>query len=296
MTKKMLFLVNPKAGNGEIAGKLLDVVTLFTQGGYRVTVHPTSDAGEIPSIIAQQGNRYDIIVSSGGDGTFNETVSGMMQLEQHPLLGYLPAGTCNDLAASLGIPANPISAAKTILNGVPMEMDVGSFNQQWFAYVAGFGALTDVPYTTTQHDKKYLGRMAYLLNGVKSLGDIRPINVAVDWDHGHIEDSILVGLVSSTTSVGGFKTKKSDAVCLNDGLYEVVLVKNIKNILDYPAVAAALLRRDFTDPRIHSFQTKHIQFAFDRPISWTLDGEFGGVVTNVSICNHQKALTIMTPK
>ena len=202
MNRKMLFFVNPKAGQLELRNRLMEVLSVFTAAGYDVTVHTTLGAGDLTSFLIREAEHYDLVVCAGGDGTLNETVSGLMQLHHRPLLGYLPAGTVNDVAATLGLSRDPVEAARTVIGGTPYAIDIGSLGQdRWFTYVAGFGAFTDVSYQTPQQDKRIFGRLAYLLNGVKSLGEIRPIHVRVETDTETIEDDVLLGLVCSTTSV-----------------------------------------------------------------------------------------------
>jgi len=295
MKKKMLFFVNPNAGHAEIRACLMEVLEIFTLGGYDVTVHPTSHAREITEVIAAVGEQYDRIVSTGGDGTLNETVSGLMQLEHPPVLGYIPGGTVNDVASTLNLPKNILDAAKVVVSGQEFPLDIGSFNRDWFTYVAAFGAFTDVAYQTPQEGKRVLGRMAYLLAGVRAIGDIQPIHVRAITGDATVEDDVIVGLVASTTSVGGFKAKPDLDISLNDGLSEVVLVKDIKNLVDFSAVTGALMRQDFSSDYFYTLQTDAIRFEFDRPVAWTLDGEFGGSVTEVEIRNHPRALRIMIP-
>lgn len=295
MKKKMLFFVNPNAGHSEIRNNLMEVLEIFTLAGYDVTVHPTSRPREITEILTADAEGYDIIVATGGDGTLNETVSGLMRMEKRPLLGYIPGGTVNDVASTLRVPKNPLEAARAIVSGREIEVDVGRHNNNWFTYVAAFGAFTDVAYLTPQGEKRILGRLAYLLAGVKALGEIRPIHVRVEHDEGTIEDDVLFGLVASTTSVGGFKAKGELDICLNDGLHEVVLVRDIKTLFGFTDVASALLRQDFTGPHFHMLQTRNIRFDFDREVPWTLDGEFGGSGRTAVIRNHCRALRIMVP-
>lgn len=295
MRKKMLFLVNPKAGHGDVRNNLMEILQIFTQGGYDVTVHPTSGPRDITQQIAQYGEAYDKIVSIGGDGTLNETVSGLMQLNHPPVLGYIPNGTVNDVASTLRIPKNPIEAAKTIVHGQEFTMDIGVFNDRWFAYVAAFGAFTDVSYRTPQGDKKILGRLAYLLQGVNRLTDMRPVHVRMWVDGQMIEDDVLFGMVASTTSVGGFKIKDELEISLNDGLSEVVLVRNIENLDDFNRVATALLKQDFRNPYFYLYKTNRVRFQFDKPVAWTLDGESGGEVKVAEVRNCHRALRIMVP-
>lgn len=295
MRKKMLFFVNPNAGHGAARGNLMEILQIFTQGGFDVTVHPTTGPKDITHKIVQMGRDYDMVCAIGGDGTLNETVSGLMQLDSPPVLGYLPAGTVNDVASTLQIPKNPAEAAKMIVTGREFELDIGAFNDRWFAYVAAFGAFTDVAYQTPQGDKKILGRLAYLLQGVNRLTDLRPIHIRMWVDGQMVEDDVLFGMVASTTSVGGFRIKEDMDISLNDGLSEVVVVRNIENLDDFNRVATALLKRDFRCPHFYVYKTDKVRFQFEKPVAWTLDGESGGEVKAAEIRNCKRAIRIMVP-
>ena len=295
MKKRMLFFLNPNAGHTEIRAHLMDVLDIFTRAGYDVTVHPTARPGEMAELIAAEGGRYDCITVTGGDGTVNEAVGGLMRLDCPPPLGYLPGGTVNDVAATLQLPKNPLEAAAVVTGGREARIDLGQFNGRWFAYVAAFGAFTSVAYDTAQNDKRLLGRMAYLLRSVMSLGEIRPIPVRAASAERTIEDRVILGLVASTTSVGGFRAKPNLGVSLNDGLSEVIMVREIGSMAELNAAAAAALRQDFDSEFFYKFQTSRIEFEFDDEVPWTLDGEFGGAVRRAEIRNRQRALRILIP-
>ncbi len=296
MNQKLLFFVNPKAGHLELRNSLMDILQVFTAGGYDVTVHPTQGPKDLTGWIVRHGAEYDRIVCAGGDGTLNEAISGLMQLEQRPPLGYIPGGTVNDVAATLDLSRSPVEAARDIVHGKPYAIDIGSFGEnQWFAYVAGFGAFTDVAYDTPQQGKRLLGRMAYLINGVKSLGEIRPIPVRMEVNDQVIEDNVLLGLVCSTTSVGGFRAKTGRGIHLDDGLSEVVVAKNITTLADLNALGTLLFQREFDPHFFYTFQTSQIRFSFPSPVKWTLDGEYGGSVSEVEVHNNNKAVEIIVP-
>ena len=298
MRKKLLFFINPKAGQLELRHHLIDMIDVFTAGGYDVTVHTTQGPRDLTECMAREGNCYDLVVCAGGDGTLNEAVSGLMQLEDRPALGYIPGGTCNDVASTLGIPKDPVEAARAVLSGHPRPIDIGSFGpDRWFTYVAGFGAFTDVAYETPQQEKRVLGRLAYLLQGAKSLAELKPIPMRMTVGDQVIEDQVLLGLVCSTTSVGGFKASSSvmKGVSLNDGLSEVIVAKNITNLQDLNAIGTLLVKREFDPKFFYTFQTDHIRFEFPAPVKWTLDGEFGGAVAEVEIENHNNAVEIIVP-
>ena len=299
--KRLLFFVNPNAGHTEIRSSLMQVIQIFTAGGYEVTVHPTAGPRDLTRQIAERGAEYDLIVCTGGDGTLNEATSGLMMLEHRPPLGYIPGGTVNDVAASLGLSKDPVTAAQDIVRGKPFAIDIGAFGEgRWFDYVAAVGLFTNVPYQTPQADKRIWGRMAYFFNGVQALGEVHPVRTRVSWDGRTVEDDIIDGLVCSTTSVGGFKATRAVGeygISMNDGRYEVVLIRDIKNLADFSAVAAKLLRMDFSDEDYFiTAQTSAIRFEFEEPVAWTLDGEFGGSVTDVTIRNHNRAVEMIVPR
>ncbi len=298
MSKKLLFFLNPKAGQLELRTHFLDIINVFTAGGYDVTVHPTQGARDLTDFLVREGSGYDLVVCAGGDGTLNEAVSGLMRMERRPLLGYIPGGTCNDVAATLGLSRDPVEAAQDILSGRSRAIDIGAFGEdRWFTYVAGFGAFTDVAYETRQQEKRVLGRLAYLLQGVKSLTEIKPIPMRMELGGQVIEDVVLLGLVCSTTSVGGFRASgpATRDVQLDDGLSEVVVAKNITNLQDLNALGTLLLKRQFDPKFFYTFQTDHVSFSFPEPVKWTLDGEFGGALDHVELQNHRRAVEILVP-
>lgn len=295
--KKMLLFVNPAAGREEMQHALMDVISRFTAAGYDVTCHPTQKPRDISEVLADRGADYDMIVTCGGDGTLNETVTGMMHLNKKPkpVLGYIPAGTVNDFATSLHIPKTIPEAVANIIEGVPFPVDMGGFNDQYFTYVAAFGAFTKVSYATPHASKQALGRAAYLLEGVRSLGDIHPIHVAVKTEDTEIEDDVILGMVTNATSVGGFRALNDDIVKMDDGLNELVLVRAPKDLVGFNNLMGALLLRDFSPEYFHILQSAYVTLEFDEPVAWTLDGEYGGETSKADIININKPVRIMVP-
>ena len=291
--KKLLFAINPHAGKGEIKTKALEVIDLFVHDGYEVTVHTTQRRREITHLLAGRAALYDLIVCCGGDGTLNETIDGLMRCAQRPPLGYIPAGTVNDFASSLGISKNILQAAHTILQGVPFACDIGSFGARYFSYIAAFGAFTDVAYQTPQQSKNMLGRAAYFLEGIRRLPSIHPYHMKLTHDSGEIEGDFLFGMVSNALSVGGFKLR-SPEIRMNDGLLELLLVRDPKNAAEATAIIGAVLGRDFSSPYITTLRTKQLSISAAEAVPWTLDGEFGGKVETVQIENHHAAITVLT--
>ena len=298
MDKKLLFIVNPRAGKTKSHAPLFDAVSIYSEAGYLVSVRVTSRRGEATELAEELGAEFDLVVCHGGDGTLNEAVSGLMALpyEKRPKLGYIPGGTVNDVASTLGLSKDTVRAAQEIMDGHPFPLDIGSFGpDRFFTYVAAFGIFTDVPYETPQEDKRIWGRLAYIMNGAGALGRLKPTHVRVYYDDHQEEADVLVGLVTSTTSVGGFKTTRDLGISLNDGLYEMILVRATKNLAEFNLAATRALRLDFDNDSFISAQTGALRFEFDEPVAWTVDGEFGGSVTEVEIHNERRAIDIIVP-
>ncbi len=297
MEKKLLLLYNPRAGKSEVRGKLSEIVEVFVRGGYRVTVRPTLRAGELPELLRENAGDYDLMVCCGGDGTLNEAVNGLMGCAPRPVLGYIPAGTVNDFASSFGIPKDLEGAARWIAGGKPAACDVGHFEgERYFAYVAAFGAFTDVPYETSQQVKNLLGRMAYFLEGMrlKHLTKYRPHAMTLRYDGGEMKGEYLVGMVTNATSVGGHSFSPGRDVAMDDGVLEGTFIENPGNALELQQVINALLSQNTLDcPFIHTFCTTKLTAVAEEALPWTLDGEFGGSHREVSISCEKQALRIM---
>ena len=291
--KKLLFVVNGHSGKGQIKNKLLDIIDIMIKEGYHVQVHTTQEREDGTKVVREQAKYYDLVVCSGGDGTLDEAVTGMMQSEVRTPLGYIPAGSTNDFANSLEIPKDMIQAAKTAVLGVPFSCDVGEFNGDYFIYVAAFGIFTDVSYATSQELKNALGHVAYILEGAKRLHTIKSYHMRVEYDGNEIEGDFLLGMITNSTSVGGFKNMTGKDVKLDDGLFEVTLIHKPKNIIELNTIIASLTNlKDETD-LIDSFRADSVKFYSEEEIPWTLDGEFGGDHKEVQIKDHCKAVDIM---
>ena len=291
--KKLLFVVNGHSGTGQIKNKLLDIIDIMIKEGYHVQVHTTQEREDATKVVREQAKYYDLVVCSGGDGTLDEAVTGMMQSEVRTPLGYIPAGSTNDFANSLEIPKDMIQAAKTAVLGVPFSCDVGEFNGDYFIYVAAFGIFTDVSYATSQELKNALGHVAYILEGAKRLHTIKSYHMRVEYDGNEIEGDFLLGMITNSTSVGGFKNMTGKDVKLDDGLFEVTLIHKPKNIIELNTIIASLTNlKDETD-LIDSFRADSVKFYSEEEIPWTLDGEFGGDHKEVQIKDHCKAVDIM---
>ncbi len=291
--KKMLLVINPKSGKGQIKNKLLEILNIFSGEGYQVQVYITQQPLEAKEAVAAWGEGMDLIVCSGGDGTLNETISGMMELQTMPQLGYIPAGSTNDFASSLKIPKQMTASALGAATGEPEPIDIGSFcGDRYFVYVAGFGAFTEVSYLTSQDKKNLLGHQAYMLEGVKSLASIKAYPLRIESGDQVYEGDFIFGMVTNTTQVGGFKGLVSQDVSLCDGLFEVLLIRMPKTPLEVSSIVSSLLLKDEKCELVHKFKTSSLSAFSHEPIDWVLDGEFGGSHTGVEVKNLCKQVCI----
>lgn len=291
--KKMLFIYNPNSGMGLLKPKLSDVLDIFVKGGYEVTVYPTQKYHDAVRKMGEYEEQYDLVACSGGDGTLDEVVTGMMKREDKVPIGYIPAGTTNDFASSLHISKNMLEAADTVVNGVPFACDVGEFDEDYFVYIAAFGLFTDVSYETKQSMKNVLGHLAYILEGTKRIFNIPSYRIKVTHDGETIEDEFIYGMVTNSRSVGGFKGITGKNVVFDDGKFEVTLFKTPRNPMELNEILGALALRKINPKRMYSFKTNEVHFETEEEIPWTLDGEFGGVHEEVVVKDCQKALEIM---
>lgn len=293
--KRLLFIYNPKAGKGQIRNHLLDIIDVFVKAGFEVTARPTQYAGEAVEIALGAAKGYDLVVCSGGDGTLDEVVTGIMKNAPGVPVGYIPAGSTNDFANSLRLPKSMKRAADAAVNGELYACDVGSFNDNTFVYIAAFGLFTDVSYETRQEVKNVLGHMAYILEGMKKLAAVKSYHMKITTQNTEIEDDFLYGMVTNSTSVGGFKGITGKFVDLSDGVFEVTLVKRPKNLEELNQILGALTMRDIDAAQMYCFKTSYIRFETKEELAWTLDGEFGGKHTEVTIKNLKQALNVMVP-
>lgn len=294
--KKLLFVYNAHSGKGAIKSKLAEIIDMMVKAGYYVTVYPTQSRGDAARIIEQESTGYDLIVCSGGDGTLDEVVTGMMHVEQKKPIGYIPAGSTNDFANSLKLPKNTQKAAEIAVCGEKFACDVGKFNDNNFIYVAAFGIFTEVSYLTNQELKNLLGHAAYILEGAKSLLDIEAYTMRVESEGKTVEADFIYGMVSNSISVGGFKQIAGKNVLLDDGVFEVTLIKRPKNPLELNEIITSLLSRVDNTDLIYSFKTNHICFYTEKEVPWTLDGEYGGAHKTVVVDNCHKAVEIMVQR
>ena len=291
--KKLLLIINPVAGRNQAQADLFKMVRVFAEHDCEVTVYPTRGPQDCTRKVLADAGRFDLVVCCGGDGTLNEMVSGMMQREEPVPMGYIPLGSTNDFAASLHLPSHVEEAALRCVEGTAFHMDVGSLNDRYFNYIAAFGAFTEASYATPQQIKNALGHLAYILEGIKSLGRLQPIHVRITADGESFEEDYLFGAVTNTVSLGGVLRLDPSRVLLDDGMYELLLVKNPQNPTEAQAMLSALMLQNYDGPLVRMLRASDILFESNHEISWTIDGEFGGSFSTTHILNNKNAVTLM---
>ena len=290
--KNLLLIVNLKSGKASIGRYLPKIIDYYNSLDYRVTVYSTQHRGHSTKIVLSEGENYDNIVCCGGDGTLNEVASGIMKLNKRPFLGYIPCGSTNDFANTLGLYTSIEKAYKTAVSEDITAIDIGRLNDKFFTYVSAFGIFTNVTYETPQNMKNMLGHMAYVLEGMKQIVNIPSYKIRVEYDEGVIEDDFVLGFVANSKKVGGFKIFGDDDINLDDGLFEVILVKSIKNINDVRDFMACFLSANFDRELFYVLKTSKITFTSDNKINWVVDGEYCGSYEKAKITNCNKALRI----
>lgn len=293
--RKILFIYNPRAGKSQIRNHLSDILDVLVKGGNEVTVYPTQCAKDAVRAAAAKSKQYECVVCSGGDGTLDEVVSGVLKSSRQVPIGYIPAGSTNDFANSLGLSKNMVEAAQDVVSGQLFPCDVGAFNEETFVYIAAFGLFTEVSYETKQEYKNVLGHMAYILEGVKSLSSIRSYKMKIRTEEMEIEGDFLFGMVTNSKSVGGFKMLTDKYVELNDGLFEVALVKRPTNAAELNQILTDVVNGSFNSDQMYTFKTAFLQIEAEDEVPWTLDGEFGGKHREVEIRNLRQAMEIYVP-
>ena len=291
--KKMLFIMNPFAGQKRANRQLSDLLLMFTKAGYDVITHMTTGTGSAAEAAERLAGEVELIVCCGGDGTFNETVSGLLKSGADVKLGYIPAGSTNDFAASLKLSTNILQAAQDILEGEATPYDVGKFGDRYFSYVASFGAFTRASYATPQSVKNALGHTAYVLEGIQELSQIRKEHIRMEMDGEVVEDDFLFGAICNSTSVGGILTLDPKQVDMADGLLEILLVRAPRNLAEISECLQALQSQEYNCAMITFRSAHHVTVYADPEMPWTLDGEREEGHTQVDVDNQHLAIRLM---
>ncbi len=297
MDKKLLLIANPKAGRGKNSAALFDAAWAFSKAGYLVSVRKPEHYGDITRIAAEFGSRFDLIVCCGGDGTLSSTISGIMQLPSpRPPIGYLPGGSTNDFALSLGLPLTIEEAAEQVLTGQPHSLDLGQFNERQFVYVASFGAFTRASYAAPQEIKNALGYFAYILEGAKDLDTLHPYHVHIDADGEVFEGDYLFGAVSNSTSIAGKMKISQNIVAMDDGEFELVLVPHVRSLEDLSRLLLTLMYKEFDPNYVIVRHVKKVTFRTEDDIPWSLDGEYAPSAPEVRIEILHHAYDLVLPQ
>jgi YegS/Rv2252/BmrU family lipid kinase len=290
---KILLIVNPMAGKGRAGEYMGALVSMYAEKGAAVTAVATRSSGDAQRIASESGADYDLVVCMGGDGTLHEVVSGLMKLENRPRLGYIPAGTTNDLASTLGLPKDIMEAGRAVLDGGTAQMDVGSFESDHFMYLASFGLLSEVAYSTPQKKKNAMGRLAYILYGIMHLKDIRTYHARIECDDGVLEEDYLFCSITNTHRIAGMLSLEGKQVSLNDGLFELLLLKDPRNPFLLMKVIASAFLGKYDERYIKLLRTSKVNITSAVSIPWCLDGERGGSHRTVRIFNRKQNLAMV---
>ncbi|MBE6783538.1 MAG: diacylglycerol kinase family lipid kinase [Ruminococcaceae bacterium] len=290
MKKKILIISNPKSGMTKRNNEINEILRMFSKHDYAVTIMNTTGAGDATEFAKKEGSKYDIVVCKGGDGTFNEIMNGIMTLENKPEIGFIPAGTTNDLANTIGLSSQSDKAVQTIVTEPPRPCDLGSFNGRYFTYVASFGAFTKCSYATSQKLKNKIGRLAYFYEAAKEVKDIKGVPMRCTVDGKTFEGKFMFGSISNSLTVGKIIHLDETTVCLNDGKFEVLFAENPGTVKGWLKIAQCLLKKNLEHENIKFLEGSNIKIETldGSAIPWTVDGEFAGDVSSVDleVCKH----------
>lgn len=293
MDKKALIIINPCAGTKKANKYLTDIVNTFVTAGFAPLVLSTTKRGDGTIYAKEYASKVDIVTCIGGDGTFNEVVSGVIQSGCRVPIGYIPAGSTNDFASSLNLSKDIVQAARNIVNGNPISFDVGSFNGRTFSYVASFGAFTRASYDTPQNIKNALGHLAYILQGMTSITSIKSERMKIEVDGAVYEDDYIFGAISNSTSIAGILTLKPEYVDMSDGFFELLLVKAPKDIIELTEILRMISMKDFESSMLTFINAKKFKISADKNTSWTLDGEYQEGTENIEVVNLHRAIELL---
>ncbi len=295
-TKNLLLIMNPCAGTKKANKFLTDILVLFGKNGYNNTVYLTEGTGDAKEFAKENAKNFDLVVAIGGDGTFNEVVSGVLKSGADVEIGYIPAGSTNDFANSLKLSKNILKAAGDIMDGTAQQIDIGSFNGRIFSYVASFGVFTEVSYTTPQNVKNTLGYLAYALEGVKDLANLKSKRLRFMAEGALIEDDFIFGAISNSTSVGGLINLDPKVVDLSDGMFEILLIRLPKDLFELNEILMALSSKRYNTKMITFLSARNITIETEEEINWTLDGEYAYGEERITVENLNKAIKFITNK
>ncbi len=292
--KSLLFVLNPCAGQRKANRVLAEIIGIFNRAEYRVITHVTASQGEAVQVVQQYADSVDLVICCGGDGTLNETVAGLLACGRDIPIGYIPAGSTNDLASSLKLSSNILTAARDAIEGTPERFDVGSFQGRYFSYVASFGAFTKISYTTPQNVKNAMGHAAYVFSGIQELTQIKPKHLRFELDDGQvIEDDFLFGAISNSTSIGGILSFPPDTVDLQDGQFELLLIRPPKDAGEMTEFLSAVQKQTYRCAMVTLCKARTLHITAPADMDWTLDGEREPGKASITVENHSRAVQII---
>ena len=277
--KKLLFIMNPKSGVMQAPKYMSEIIGRFSGAGFLTQVLMTTGHGDARDFAEEYGGEVDRVVVSGGDGTLNEVIDGLLSGGHTTPIGYIPAGSTNDFAHSVGLPKNILDCADTAVKGTAAPVDIGSFNGRYFSYVASFGAFTSTTYSVPQNIKNIFGHAAYVMGGVKELANLHPIHAKITLEKGTPDEEVhegdyVLGAVCNSKSIGGILNLEKLDVDMNDGLMEVLMIKMPRDILALNDIAISTLGGSFQSHQIEKFSAHNGNVEIDENTHWTLDGEY----------------------
>ena len=299
--KRLLFIYNPKSGHGAVNAHMGEILKAFEEAGFIPTIYRMRFPGDASDMTEKEGPEYDLVVCAGGDGTLSSVITGAMRLpsERRPVIGFIPTGSTNDTRASYDLPLNIQRAAKLSVTGTPFATDIGEMREKYFTYVASFGDLSAVSCFTSQVAKNLLGRGAYLAEGIKQLIRMNSHVVTVRYDDKEITGDFFLGMVTNATSVGGFAGIAGRNVDLQDGLFEVLLVKKPADLIEFNKEVQTILldpnnQTAVEEELVFRFTAGKVSFESEEKIQWVIDGEDAGRHEKMEVINHRQAVKIIS--
>ncbi len=295
MKNNILIIVNPNAGKGRVQKKIHKIASNFSRQNYIVDIIYTKKNYSAADIIKDYKGTLDLVICCGGDGTLNDLINAVMNLEEKPQISFIPLGTMNDFANTIGLFKYKFWLPNNMRNAKRIDVDIGLFNDRYFNYVAAFGAFTMVPYVTKQSLKKIFGKIAYFIVAMRYLNKIKSYNIELTVDNNVTKGEFIYGSISNSKSIGGFQWFRKREINLSDGKYEVILVKRPKYKIGILVIALKVLFKRYNNKQFLYFQGSNIKIKSNTHLSWTLDGEYGGRTKEVVIKNNKKAITMVIP-
>ncbi len=291
--KKLLLIINPKSGKMKINENLASIISIFNRAGYAVECYITEKPGDATEMVKLAAEGKDLIVLAGGDGTMNEVITGVTSAGLDIPIGYIPSGSTNDFASSIGLSSDILSAAANITVGNVHQYDLGKFGDRYFSYIASFGAFTRASYATPQSLKNTIGHMAYILEGIKELSQIQAHHISLEIDGRAVEDDFLFMGICNSTSIAGVLTLDKSRVDMSDGLFEVLLVRAPKTLSELSDCINGLRYGDFDSYMVKLYRASRVEVRMSNPSPWSLDGEMAPGAEHIVVENLERRLKLV---